>query len=89
MLDEHEWQLLKKLIEVFKPFDELTTYFSEIKYTTLSVVNPSIEALKFEFAEYNSEILNENMLNYDKGKHKMRFFFDIKRFKMLIISFKF
>ena len=81
MLDEHEWQLLKKLIEVFKPFDELTTYFSEIKYTTLSVVNPSIEALKFEFAEYNSEILNEDMLNYDKGKHKMRFFLILKGLK--------
>ena len=81
MLDKHEWQLLKKLIEVFKPFDELTTYFSGIKYTTLSVVNPSIEVLKFEFAEYNFEILNEDMLNYDKNKYKMRFFLILKDLK--------
>ena len=73
--------IIKKLIEVFKPFDKLTIYFSEIKYTILSVVNPNIEVLKFEFAEYNSEILNEDTLNYNKGKYKMRFFLILKGLK--------
>ncbi|CAG8845463.1 3001_t:CDS:1, partial [Gigaspora margarita] len=44
--------LLKELIEEFKPFDVLTTYFSRIQYNTHSVVSSSIEVLKFEFANY-------------------------------------
>ncbi|CAG8848825.1 26310_t:CDS:1, partial [Gigaspora margarita] len=51
-------ELLKELVEIFKPFDHLTTYFSEAQYTTLSVVNPSIKALKFEYAD--SDLIKEN-----------------------------
>jgi hypothetical protein len=67
MLKDYEWELLKELVEIFKPFDELTTYFSGIQYTTLSVVNPSIEALKFEYADY---IINESdeFIEDDFGK---------------------
>ncbi|CAJ0845973.1 1412_t:CDS:2, partial [Entrophospora sp. SA101] len=60
-LNENEWELLEGLVMLFKPFDELTTYFSGIKYTTLSVVNPSIETLKFEFAD--GDLLDSHELN--------------------------
>jgi len=69
--------LLKELVKVFKPFDELTTYFSGIQYTTLSVVNPSIETLKFEFANGSileqsefEEIINDNNLEFDINRSK-------------------
>jgi hypothetical protein len=87
-LDENEWELLEGLVMLFKPFDELTTYFSGIKYATLSVVNPSIETLKFEFAggdlldshELN-EIFNDNEtenLGFDEGNY-----FSIKPFFLI------
>ncbi|RIB07788.1 hypothetical protein C2G38_2213390 [Gigaspora rosea] len=66
---ENEWKLLEEIVKTFKPFDELTTYFSEIKYDTLSVVNTSIEALKLEF--YGSTMLNEIEGNIsDNGIYK-------------------
>src|ERR1043165_5831675 len=42
MLNDTEWVLLQELINIFKPFDKLTTCLSRIYYTTLSVVNPTI-----------------------------------------------
>ncbi|CAI2199342.1 1384_t:CDS:2, partial [Funneliformis geosporum] len=73
MLKEHEWLLLNELVNVLKPFDELTSYFSEIQYTTLSVINSSFEALKFEFAdggtltpEELNKIINENGININE-----------------------
>jgi hypothetical protein len=77
MLQNCEWQLLEDLVKLLKPFDELTTYFSGIQYTTLSVVNPSIEALKFEFSdgtlltlEEFEEVINDDNL-VDEGKYKL------------------
>ncbi|RIB11747.1 hypothetical protein C2G38_2202635 [Gigaspora rosea] len=46
MLKDNEWALLQELIDVFKPFDELTIYFSSIKYSILLAINPIIEILK-------------------------------------------
>ena len=75
MLEDNEWLLLNELVNILEPFDELTSYFSGIKYTTLSVINPSIEALKFEFADGSTltsgeldKIINENEIN--EGKYK-------------------
>lgn len=50
MLNNYEWELLSKLVNILEPFDQLTTYLSGMQYTTLSVVNPSIEALKYQYA---------------------------------------
>ena len=79
IFEDHEWQLLKEIVKILKPFDELTTYFSGIKYTTLSVVNPSIEALKFEFIDGAAALLNEieEMINdneFNKSKYKAKSF---------------
>lgn len=77
MLQNCEWQLLEDLVKLLKPFDELTTYFSGIQYATLSVVNPSIEALKFKFSdgtlltsEEFEEVINDDNL-VDEGKYKL------------------
>ncbi|CAG8445241.1 6033_t:CDS:2 [Ambispora gerdemannii] len=62
--------LFEEIVRVLKPFNELTTYFSVIQYTTHLVVNPSIETLKLEFAngailKLNEigEIINDDRLN--------------------------
>ena len=46
MLCEEEWVLLEELCKLFKPFDEVTTYFSGIEYATISFILPVIKALK-------------------------------------------
>jgi len=80
MLEDHEWLLLNKLVNVLQPFDELIFYFSGIQYTTLSVINPSIEALKFEFADSGTltseelnNIINESEININKDKYKTNY----------------
>lgn len=60
MLKDYEWELLEGLVKVLKPFDEMTTYFSGIQYVTLSIVNPAIELLKFEFADGELDEFTEN-----------------------------
>ncbi|KAF0548106.1 zinc finger bed domain-containing protein 1-like [Gigaspora margarita] len=62
ILHDYEWEFLCKLVDILQPFDQLTTYFSRIKYVTLSVINSSIEALKYEYAngtELSSEELSQ------------------------------
>ena len=71
-----------KLVNVLKSFDELTTYFSEIQYATLSVINPSIEALKFEFSDGDiltseelNTIINKDEININEGKYRTNYYF--------------
>ncbi|CAG8818111.1 39698_t:CDS:2, partial [Gigaspora margarita] len=69
ILTNNEWEFLCKLVDVLQPFDQLTTYFSGVKYSTLSVVNPSIKALKYEYAsgaELSSEELNQIWNNQEE-----------------------
>ncbi len=80
MLKDHEWLLLNKLVNVFQLFDELTSYFSGIQYITFSVINSSIKALKFEFAddgtlisEKLNNIINGNEININEGKYKTNY----------------
>ena len=89
MLEDHEWQLLKKIVKMLKPFDRLTTYFRRIQYTTLSIINLSIEALKFEFADgavlTSDEI--EKIINneFNKSMYKTKLF--IYKIKIKILTF--
>ncbi len=80
MLKDYEWLLLNKLVNILQPFDELTSYFSGIQYITLSVINPSIEALKFEFADSDililkelNNIINGSEININEGKYKTNY----------------
>ncbi|CAG8696373.1 4407_t:CDS:1, partial [Funneliformis mosseae] len=68
MLEDHEWLLLNKLVNVLQPFDELISYFSRIQYTTLSVINLNIKTLKFEFTDDSILTLEElnNIINRSK-----------------------
>ena len=82
MLEDYEWLLLDELVNVLKPFDELTTYFSGIQYATLSVINPSIEALKFEFSDSDiltseelNKIINKDKININEGKYRTNYYF--------------
>jgi hypothetical protein len=82
MLEDYEWLLLDELVNVLKPFDELTTYFSGIQYATLSVINPSIEALKFEFSDGDiliseelNTIINKDEININEGKYRTNYYF--------------
>ncbi|RIB04650.1 hypothetical protein C2G38_2048268 [Gigaspora rosea] len=62
ILNDNEWEFLRKLVNV-------TTYFSRVKYATLSVVNPSIKTLKREYAgeaESSSEKLNQIWANHEE-----------------------
>ncbi|CAG8640728.1 1746_t:CDS:2 [Gigaspora margarita] len=62
--------LLEKIVQILQPFKELTTYFSGIKYTTLLVVNTSIEALKLEFADgdrFSLDRIEQILNNYDNN----------------------
>ncbi|KAF0462929.1 hypothetical protein F8M41_000220 [Gigaspora margarita] len=51
MFKNYEWELLEKLVEIFKPFDNLTTYFSGAQYTTLSVINLNEGLLEEDFSD--------------------------------------
>ncbi len=80
MLEDHEWLLLNELVNVLQLFDELISYFSRIQYTTLSIINPNIEALKFEFADSDTltseklnNIINESEININEGKYKTNY----------------
>ena len=80
MLEDHEWLLLNELVNVLQLFDELISYFSRIQYTTLSIINPNIEALKFEFADSGTltseklnNIINESEININEGKYKTNY----------------
>ena len=52
LLLSHEWNLLKQIVDLLEPFEDTTTYFSETSYTTLSIIYPLIQVLKFKYAEY-------------------------------------
>lgn len=75
MITEEEWILLEELCSLFKPFDEVTTYFSGVEYVTISSILPIIQAIKKIFAKklkdkykINSEDLN-NFSDENIGKY--------------------
>ncbi|CAG8821936.1 20789_t:CDS:2, partial [Gigaspora rosea] len=54
---------------ILEPFDQLTTYLSGMQYTTLLVVNSSIEALKYQYARevtLSVDKLNQIWNNYEE-----------------------
>ncbi|GET54653.1 zinc finger BED domain-containing protein 1-like [Rhizophagus irregularis DAOM 181602=DAOM 197198] len=70
MLCEEEWIFLKELCKLFKPFDEMTTYFSGVEYVTISSILPIVETLKLIYKtklkeNYDTEIEDLNDINLD------------------------
>ena len=54
MLEDYEWDLLNKLIELLKPIEDATEFLGGQKYCTLSLIYPTIQVLKYFYAD-NSE----------------------------------
>lgn len=46
LLSDEEWDLLKELIKVLKPFEEATTYLGGSTYVTFSIIYPLIQEIK-------------------------------------------
>jgi hypothetical protein len=49
MLNDNEWNLLDKLIELLIPIERATEFLGGQKYCTLSLIFPTIQTLKFEY----------------------------------------
>jgi len=60
LLAENEWELIKKLIEVLRQFDTVTTTLSGRDFVTLSLVAPLIFFLKKKFLELIEMNYEEN-----------------------------
>ena len=74
MLCDEEWVLLEELCSLFKPFDEVTTFFSGVEYATISSILPIIQTMKIIYRKklkdgYNIEVENlDNNNNDNIGK---------------------
>ena len=55
MLNAYEWDLLDRLIELFKPIEDATEFLGGQKYCTLSLIYPTIQALKYSYADGDNE----------------------------------
>lgn len=64
LLKDYEWNLLKKIVELLEPFEIATRFFSGAKYPTLSLMYPTIQKLKIQYA-YESGSLSNNCENED------------------------
>ncbi|GBB98494.1 hypothetical protein RclHR1_03240019 [Rhizophagus clarus] len=65
MLKIYEWNLLDKLIELFKPIEDATEFLGGQKYCTLSLIYPTIQALKYSYAINDND--NNNEINEGEG----------------------
>ena len=52
LLDDNEWHLIKKLVEVLGQFDTITSTLSGKNFVTLSLVTPIIFFLKKIFLKH-------------------------------------
>jgi hypothetical protein len=46
LLSDEEWELLKELVKILKPFEEATTYLGGSSYVTFSIMYPLIQEIK-------------------------------------------
>ncbi len=92
MICEKEWDLMKDLIDLFQPFDELTTYFSGANYATMSSILLLIEATKSYYYNKLKELCNEkefgklyifinNTIIYYESNVNAFFFYFIENFE--------
>ncbi|GBB99440.1 hypothetical protein RclHR1_03520020 [Rhizophagus clarus] len=65
LLLSHEWSLLKQIVNLLEPFEDATTYFSGTSYTTLSIIYPLIQVLKFKYAENNDNNDDDSEIEQD------------------------
>ncbi|GBB83515.1 hypothetical protein RclHR1_10210010 [Rhizophagus clarus] len=65
MLKIYEWNLLDKLIELFKPIEDAIEFLGGQKYCTLSLIYPTIQVLKYSYAINDND--NNNEINKGEG----------------------
>jgi hypothetical protein len=89
LLKANEWKLLQDIVDILKPFESVTTYFSGIKYPTISMAIPIIETLKKNYMNISN---NENIDESDDGNIKyilyLFLFANIYLFIYLFIYFR-
>ncbi|RIB26546.1 hypothetical protein C2G38_2163077 [Gigaspora rosea] len=59
-----EWDLLNRLLELFKPVEEATEWLGGQKYCMLSLIYPTIQVLKYVYIVVEEE--NDEELNQEK-----------------------
>ena len=64
MLNDNEWNLLNKLIELLIPIERATEFLEGQKYCTFSLIFPTIQTLKFEYTPDP----NISIIESDSGK---------------------
>src|SRR6266511_4684372 len=67
-LKDYEWDLLNRLIEIFKPIEEATEWLGGQKYCTLSLMYPAIYTLKYDYIPDISLEDEESIENEKSGK---------------------
>ena len=65
-LKNYEWDLLNKLIEIFKPIEEATEWLGGQKYCTLSLMYPAIYTLKYDYIS-NISLEDEKSIENEKS----------------------
>ncbi|CAG8702673.1 2750_t:CDS:2, partial [Cetraspora pellucida] len=60
LLKDYEWDLLKRIVDALKPFEQATKFFSGSKYPTLSLMYPIIRELQNKFIDFSLELSNDN-----------------------------
>ncbi|CAG8847758.1 10164_t:CDS:1, partial [Racocetra persica] len=65
LLKDYEWDLLKRVVNILKPFEFATTLFSGSKYPTLSIMYPIIRELQNKFMDVSLELSADNEDNDD------------------------
>ena len=69
MLNENEWNLLDELIKLLIPIESATEFLGGQKYSTLSLIYPTIQTLEYEYTPNLQNFCNEINNNGDNGKY--------------------
>ena len=77
MLNNNEWNLLDKLIELLIPIERATEFLGGQKYCTLSLIFPIIQTLKFEYTP-DPNIAMPERNNNGKFNYFFNNYFNIK-----------
>ena len=73
-------------MDLLELFDDATTYFSGTSYTTLSIIYPLIQVLKFKYAYESSEEDDDNF-EIEQGKFVMLLLYYLNLYYLLTITY--
>ena len=61
MLDDNEWKLLDELIKLLILIESATEFLGGQKYSTLSLIFPTIQTLEYEYTLNLRDEINDGM----------------------------